>query len=131
MSRKFDELLEVMRKTRAPGGCAWDREQTIESMAEHLKNEADEVLDAINAKDRENLKEELGDLLWNIIFVSKIAEDEGLFTINDVMDGVREKIIRRHPHVFGNLKLETSADVVRQYRKIKSIEKSRNRRKTL
>ena len=128
MGRRFDELLEVMRKTRAPGGCAWDREQTIKSMAEHLKNECDEVLAAIEAGDNRNLREELGDLLWNIIFICRIAEDEGLFSIDDVMKDVKRKIIRRHPHVFGSLRLETSEDVVRQYKKIKKTERLRKRK---
>jgi len=128
MSENFAKLLEVMRRTRGPGGCAWDHEQTIKSMAEHLKSEADEVLCAIENNDPQNLKEELGDLLWNIVFVCKIAQDEGLFDIDDVLKGVREKIIRRHPHVFGGMKLATSEDVVCHYKKIKQSEKSEGRK---
>ena len=127
MSKAFDELQEVMRRTRGPGGCAWDREQTVRSMSEHLKNEADEVLDAIELNDHDNLKEELGDLLWNILLICRIAEDEGLFTAEDVMNEVRKKIVRRHPHVFGDLKLSTSEDVMRNYKKIKRKEKLRKR----
>ena len=123
MSKAFDDLLAVIRKTRVPGGCAWDREQTISSMAVHLKNEADEVVEAIESSDSENLREELGDLLWNIIFISKIAEDEGLFTIDEVMKDVKDKIVRRHPHVFGDVKLSTSQEVVEYYKTLKTKEK--------
>lgn len=129
MKQDFNELVRLMRRLRGKGGCAWDREQKISSFTTHLKNESDEVLKAIRKKDYENLKEELGDLLWNIIFISQIAREEGLFDIHDVMAEIREKIIRRHLHVFREVKLETAGEVLRYYRKIKRQEKYKIKRK--
>jgi len=119
----FKELVKLMAYMRGPNGCAWDREQTIDDFSVHLKNESREALEAIRKKDYGNLREELGDLLWHILFISQIAGEEGLFTIDDVLDGIRDKIIRRHPHVFGGRKLKTAEEVMREYRKIKETER--------
>lgn len=121
---KFDELVELMEYMRSPKGCAWDRTQKIESFKEHFSNEVNEVVSAIEKNDPENLKEELGDLLWNIIFASQIAKEDKLFDIDDVMQELRKKIIRRHPHVFGDVKAETLEEVVEHYHRIKKEEKT-------
>ncbi|MFH1787925.1 MAG: MazG nucleotide pyrophosphohydrolase domain-containing protein [Candidatus Altiarchaeota archaeon] len=120
---KFAELVELMDYMRGPSGCAWDKEQTIESFLKHLGNESDEVLDAIKNGDNDNLCEELGDLLWNIVFLAQIAKEKDLFEISDVLDGVKEKIIRRHPHVFGDKKITNPDEIVRQWHEIKKYEK--------
>jgi len=121
----FPELVRLMRRLRGSDGCAWDREQTMDDFRVHFRNESREVLDALRRKDYENLEEELGDVLWHILFISEIARQEGLFTVGDVMDGLKDKMIRRHPHVFGGKRLATSEEVMREYRKIKAAEKRR------
>lgn len=93
----FQELKKLIEYMRGPKGCAWDREQTIGDFKGYFRDESNEVLDAIRKEDYENLKEELGDVLWHIIFISQIAKEEGLFTVDDVMDGLKDKIVRRHP----------------------------------
>lgn len=123
MADKFDELVELMQHMRSTEGCPWDRQQTIESFKEHFSNEADEVIAAIKANDIENLKEELGDLLWNILFISQIAKEDELFDIHDVMKEVQDKIIRRHPHVFGDKKAKTPQEVLKHWHKSKQEEK--------
>ena len=123
----FDEVVDLMRYLRGPKGCAWDRERSIDDFKEYLREESDEALDAIEKKDYVNLSEELGDILWHIIFISQIAEEKGYFRINDVLEGLKKKMIRRHPHVFKNgKKLHTSAEVEKEYEKIKKHEKKRN-----
>ncbi|MFH1054901.1 MAG: MazG nucleotide pyrophosphohydrolase domain-containing protein [Candidatus Altiarchaeota archaeon] len=122
---EFEELVGLMSKMRGPEGCPWDREQTIDDFKVHLRNESKEALDAIKHKDYGNLREELGDLLWHILFISQIAKEEGRFTIDDVMVGLKKKIIRRHPHVFGGRKLNSPEEVMREYRKIKKAERKR------
>ncbi|MBD3387967.1 MAG: nucleotide pyrophosphohydrolase [Candidatus Altiarchaeales archaeon] len=119
----FKELVELMAYMRGPSGCPWDREQTISDFTVHLRNESEEALQAIEKEDYENLREELGDLLLHVLFISRIAEEEGLFTIQDVMDGLKDKIVRRHPHVFGDEKVASSEDVMRQWKRIKEEEK--------
>jgi len=121
----FPELVKIMARLRGPKGCAWDREQTMDDFRVHFRNESQEVLDALEKKDYDNLTEELGDVLWHILFISDIAKEEGLFTIDDVLDGLKEKMIRRHPHIFGGKRLATSEEVMREYRKIKAAEKGR------
>lgn len=120
----FEGLVGLMAYMRGPCGCPWDRAQRMEDFRVHLKNESEEVLAAIRSNDYENLREELGDLLWNILFVSQIASEEKKFGIYDVMAQLREKIIRRHPHVFGKVKAKTPKAVVYHYRRIKEMEKS-------
>ncbi len=121
----FDELVELMEYMRSERGCPWDREQKISSFKEHIKNESNEVTQAIEKKDYANLKEELGDLLWNIIFLAQVAREEGLFDVYDVMGDLRGKIIRRHPHVFGGVKAETPEEVLKVYYEAKGKEGKR------
>lgn len=123
MSKKFDELTSVMARLRAPGGCPWDREQTYASLAQYLLEECYETFDAIQEADAtgetHNLQEELGDVLLQVVFHSTIAAEKGDFTIDEVVQGVTEKLILRHPHVFGEKQLETAADVLNNWDELK------------
>jgi MazG family protein len=122
-SAPFETLLGIMSRLRGPDGCPWDREQTLETLRPYLIEEAYEVLDAIERRDWDHLPEELGDLQLQIVFQSQIASEENLFTINDVLSRINEKLIRRHPHVFGDESARTSGDVVHRWEQIKAEEK--------
>ena len=102
MSEHFHKLVDLMAALRAPNGCPWDRKQTHESLKPYLLEETYEVLDTIDQQDRKKLSEELGDVLLQVLFHSQIASEAGSFTIDDVMEQLAEKLIRRHPHVFPN-----------------------------
>ncbi|MEX2394234.1 MAG: nucleoside triphosphate pyrophosphohydrolase [Actinomycetota bacterium] len=119
----FRELVAVMARLRAPDGCPWDREQTHESLARHLLEETYETLEAIDRGDLDNLREELGDLVLQVVFHSEIAEEEGAFAVADVLDDLRAKLVRRHPHVFGDVKAETAEDVYANWERNKRSEK--------
>ncbi len=127
---KFNEtrplylLEEIAAILRAENGCAWDREQTSKSLKPYLIEEAYEVCDAIENENQENLKEELGDLLYQVYAHAQIAREEGLFTIDDVASGIVEKLIRRHPHVFGEDTAASADEVLVKWEKIKQQEKS-------
>lgn len=127
MSEKFDELIAVMARLRAPGGCPWDAEQTYASLSQYLLEEAYETFDAIHEAeatgDITNLKEELGDLLLQVVFHSTIGAERGEFTIDDVADGVAKKLVLRHPHVFGDAKLEKAQDVLDNWDTLKANER--------
>ncbi|ACM20236.1 nucleoside-5'-triphosphate pyrophosphohydrolase MazG [Geotalea daltonii FRC-32] len=127
----FDRLIEIMRRLRAPGGCPWDAEQTHESLKRYLVEECYEVLEAIDAKDPVNLKEELGDLMLQPVFHAAIAEECGEFTIDDVLDTVNEKLIRRHPHVFGDQIVKSADEQVANWERIKKAEKGEERKSAL
>ena len=124
----FDEFVKVIARLRAEDGCPWDREQTHATLKAACIEEAAEVVCGINVLEEtgnpENLKEELGDLLLQIVMHARIAEEEGLFTIDDVIRNVTEKMIRRHPHVFGTAKADTSAEVLKAWDEIKKKEKA-------
>ncbi len=117
------ELVATMAKLRAPGGCPWDREQTHESLARYLAEEAAEVLDAIARGEREHLAEELGDLLLQVVFHSEIAAEEGAFDIDRVARATVEKLVRRHPHVFGEAVARSPEDVVARWEVLKAEER--------
>lgn len=123
MSKNFDELINVMARLRAPGGCPWDREQTYESLSQYLLEECYETFDAIQEAAQtgktHNLVEELGDVLLQVVFHSTIAAERGDFTIDEVVQGVTEKLILRHPHVFGEKELETAQDVLNNWDELK------------
>jgi MazG family protein len=121
---KFEKLLEIMDQLREPGGCPWDREQTYETLRSYLLEECYEVADAIDRGHAEDLCEELGDLLFQIVFLSRIAKEQGKFRSEDVIRGIAEKMIRRHPHVFGTASAETSGEVLRNWEEIKRHEKA-------
>lgn len=120
---QIDRLLDVMRRLRAPDGCPWDREQTIESLRGNLIEETYEVVDAMDSGDRKELCEELGDLLLQVVFQSQIADEEGAFSFDDVAKGIVGKLIRRHPHVFGDVQADTPDQVIKNWEKIKKTEK--------
>ena len=123
MSKNFDELISVMSRLRAPGGCPWDREQTYASLAQYLLEECYETFDAIQEADQTgdttNLTEELGDVLLQVVFHSTIAAEKGDFTIDEVVQSVTEKLILRHPHVFGEKELATAQDVLNNWDELK------------
>jgi len=120
----FNKLCEIVAKLRAPGGCPWDREQTHESLLPQLIEEAYEVAGAVRAKDDANFREELGDLLLLIVMHAEIAQETGRFKIDNVIGDVTEKLIRRHPHVFGTSDARDSGAVLKQWESIKRAEKT-------
>lgn len=120
---EFDEFVDTIAALRAPGGCPWDREQTHESIAKNMIEEAYEAVDAIEAGDTVHLHEELGDVLLQVVLQSQIAADAGEFTIDDVCRDVNEKMIRRHPHVFGSAKAQSAGDVLELWDSVKLAEK--------
>lgn len=126
LEKDFQKLVEVMEKLRSQEGCPWDREQTHQSIASNLIEEAYEVVDAIKAGDDVSLKEELGDLLLQVVFHSQIARERGAFDIKDVLKGIVTKLIERHPHVFGDKSLKTSKEVIEQWEQLKRREKDNN-----
>lgn len=121
----FKELAEITAKLRSPEGCPWDREQTFESLMPCLREEAGEVMDAVGNGDMENLCEELGDLLFQVMINSQIAAEWGAFTIDDVVDGICRKMVRRHPHVFGDVKITTPEEGLELWRRIKREEREK------
>src|SRR5947207_3374122 len=120
----FNKLCEIVAKLRAPGGCPWDREQTHESLLPQMMEEAYEVAGAVRAKDDANFREELGDLLLLIVMHAEIAQETGRFKIDSVIGDVTEKLIRRHPHVFGKSDARDSGAVLKQWESIKRAEKT-------
>ena len=127
----FDDLVRVIAELRSDHGCPWDRAQTYESLKQCLADEAQEVFDAVDHKDMENLCEELGDVLLQVVLNSQIAAEEGAFSIGDVVDGVCQKMIRRHPHVFGKAKVESEEEGLALWNAIKAQEKAEKSRKYL
>lgn len=116
-------LVGVMRRLLAPDGCPWDREQTFETLRKYALEEACEVIDAIDSGDRGAIREELGDLLLQVVFQAELGRREGAFAIDDVVAGIVEKLVTRHPHVFGDLDAKTADEVLRNWEKIKAQEK--------
>ena len=124
-------LLDIMHLLRSPEGCPWDREQTLESLKKNLIEETYEVLDAIDSGDRSLLREELGDLLLQVVFQSQICKEEGAFQFDDVAQAIADKLVRRHPHVFGDAKAGTADEVLKNWEAIKRMEKGDKPRPTL
>lgn len=122
----FARLVAIMARLRAPGGCPWDQEQTHSSLAIHLLEETYETLDAIDRRDMPHLEEELGDLLLQIVFHAQLAKDSGAFEIGSVIEKLLDKLVGRHPHVFGDVVVEDSDDVVVNWERIKRREKARS-----
>ena len=120
---KFQHLVDIMARLRAPGGCPWDREQTFDTIKPYTLEETYEVLDAIDRRDWEELAEELGDFLLQAVFYAQMAAEQKLFRIDDALDAINQKLIRRHPHVFGDETAETAGDVKRIWGEIKAAEK--------
>ena len=122
---EIKELVEIVEILRSPDGCEWDRAQDFSSMKKCLADETEEVLSAIDKKDYENLKEELGDVLLQVVMNSQIASEQGLFDFNDVVQILCEKLIRRHPHVFGDVKKPTTPEEsLALWRKVKEKERA-------
>ncbi|MFY9174469.1 MAG: nucleoside triphosphate pyrophosphohydrolase [Peptococcia bacterium] len=117
-----EPLIEVMKKLLSPEGCPWDREQDHQSLRPHLIEEAYEVIEAIDCGEMDKLEEELGDLLFQIVFHSVLAENSGSFSFANVVDGITQKMVRRHPHVFGDISVENSQEVLQNWDKIKAVE---------
>jgi tetrapyrrole methylase family protein/MazG family protein len=132
MSQAFDRIVEIMAALRAPGGCPWDRKQTHESLKPYLLEETYEVLETIDQQDKRKLREELGDVLLQVLFHSQIASEEGGFTVTDVMDQLGDKLIRRHPHVFqkssGDEGAINSDQVLHRWEEIKRAERQESGR---
>lgn len=119
----FARLVEIMATLRGPTGCPWDREQTPDTLKPYLVEETYEVLEALEAKDLSAFKEELGDLLLQIVFHSQLMAEAGVFTIDEVAQAIGDKLVRRHPHVFGDVKVKDTDEVVQNWAKIKAQEK--------
>jgi len=123
----FRTFRRIIAALRGPGGCPWDQKQTHQSLKKYLLEEVYEVLDAIDREDDDHLAEELGDVLLQVALHAQIGEDEGMFSIDDVIRGISEKMIRRHPHVFGDVTAETADEVVTNWEQIKQLEKGSNK----
>ncbi|MGA2527285.1 MAG: nucleoside triphosphate pyrophosphohydrolase [Smithellaceae bacterium] len=117
------ELIKLIKKLRSPDGCPWDRKQKKEDIGKYILEEAYEVFDSLEEKSSQALKEELGDLLFQILFVAEISEDAGLFSLGDVLEEIRKKMIRRHPHVFGDKKVNSVQEVKENWQQIKKKER--------
>ncbi|MEY4683069.1 MAG: hypothetical protein RL534_488 [Actinomycetota bacterium] len=128
MTSQLLRLLEVMDRLRSPGGCPWDAEQTHQSLIKYLLEESYEFVDSVDEGDRAAMREELGDILLQVYFHSRIAQEHPTdpFSIEEVAEGIADKLIRRHPHVFGDAVAEGSADVLANWEKLKAAEKNRN-----
>src|SRR5712692_4070729 len=124
----FEKLVAVQARLRAPDGCPWDREQTHQSLRTYLVEEAYEVLEALESGNDAKFAEEMGDLLLQIVFHSQIAREEGRFTVADVIREIHEKLIRRHPHVFGEARVKDSREVLRNWEQIKAEERRSNKK---
>jgi nucleoside triphosphate diphosphatase len=122
---RFERAVQIMARLRAPGGCPWDREQTFDSIKPFTLEETYEVLEAIDNRDWDELEGELGDLLLQVLFYAEMSQEEGRFSINDVLDRLSNKLVDRHPHVFGDVKAETAGDVLRNWEAIKAEEKKK------
>jgi len=122
VGEKLEKLVATMALLRGPGGCPWDAEQTHESLRQYLLEETHEVLDALDAGDKQHLKEELGDLLLQIVFHAQLANESSIFDLADVIEAISEKLIRRHPNVFGDTKIDTAAQQSVNWEKIKKSE---------
>lgn len=119
----LEDFVDIVAALRSENGCPWDKEQTHESLEKCFRDECEEVIEAIENKDDDNLCEELGDVLLQVVMHSQIAKEEGRFTLEDVIDGVAKKMVRRHPHVFAGIKLETEEDRLAMWNAIKEQEK--------
>src|ERR1700686_1393861 len=122
---RFERAVAIMERLRAPGGCPWDREQTFDSIKPYTLEETYEVLEAIDNRDWDELRGELGDLLLQVLFYSQMAAEGNRFSIDEVLDRLSTKLIDRHPHVFGNVSAETSAEVLRNWEALKAEEKKK------
>lgn len=123
---RFERAVQIMARLRGPGGCPWDREQTFDTIKPYTLEEAYEVLEAIDSRDWNELTGELGDLLLQILFYSQMAQEDGSFSIDDVLDRLCNKLVDRHPHVFGDATADTPAEVLRNWQALKAVEKKKS-----
>src|SRR5580658_2157510 len=128
---RFERAVQIMARLRAPGGCPWDREQTFDTIKPYTLEETYEVLEAIENRDWPELTGELGDLLLQVLFYSQMASEAGHFSLDDVLDRLSNKLVDRHPHVFGEVKADTPAEVLRNWQALKAIEKEKEKEKRL
>jgi MazG family protein len=119
MKNTFADLVETFAILRGPNGCPWDRKQTHESLIKNLREESEELISAIEKKDAENMKEELGDVLLQVLMHAQIAKEEGLFDMNDVVQGLYDKLHYRHPHVFGDVKAANAEEALAVWKEMK------------
>ena len=122
---RFERAVAIMERLRAPGGCPWDREQTFDSIKPYTLEETYEVLEAIDNRDWPELAGELGDLLLQVLFYAEMAKEQSSFSIDDVLERLSSKLIHRHPHVFGDVKADTSAEVKRNWEALKGEERKK------
>ncbi len=121
--KEFNRLVEIVKILRSDNGCPWDREQTLFSLKNAFLEESCELVHALDTRDIDNIEEELGDVLLHIVMHSEIAESDDLFTLAEVIDGINTKLVRRHPHVFGNEQIDNTSDVINRWAEIKKTEK--------
>lgn len=124
--KELNKLINLIKRLRAPDGCPWDQKQTQNDLGKYILEEAYEVFDALEEKNTQAIKEELGDLLFQILFLAEINEEEGLFSLSDVVAEIRKKMIRRHPHVFGDKKVISVQEVKENWQRIKKTEHENN-----
>src|SRR6266481_561329 len=127
---RFERAVSIMARLRGPGGCPWDREQTFDTIKRYTLEETYEVLEAIDNRDWPELTEELGDLLLQVLFYAEMAQEEGRFSIGDVLDALSNKLITRHPHVFGDVKAEDAHTVLKNWEALKAQERDKKRGQT-
>lgn len=120
---RFEDLLEIMRRLRAPGGCPWDAEQTLDSLRRYILEESHELVEAIEDEDLLHICEESGDVLLQVVFIATIAKEKNFFEIDDVVRGICRKLVTRHPHVFGDVSVEDISEVSRNWERIKAAER--------
>ena len=131
LNEKFAELVDVAERLRGPAGCPWDKEQTAESLKTYLLEEAYELLSAIDNGETESIKEEMGDLLFQIVFFSQVYSEHFKFKIEDVLEVIIKKLIRRHPHVFGNASFKDSKEVLANWERLKAKERKKTGKKSI
>lgn len=128
--KEFDKLVEIVAKLRSKNGCDWDKKQTLNSMKKYILEESYELFDAIDSSNLKELQEEIGDITMHMVFLSQIATENNFFHINEVLNTINTKLINRHPHVFGNTKVENVDDILKNWEEIKKKEK-KERKNTL
>jgi len=130
--QELTDLILLIKKLRAPDGCPWDRKQRQEDIGKYILEEAYEVIESLEAHDQQAIAEELGDLLFQILFLAEMGEESGAFSLKDIMTGIREKMIRRHPHIFGDIKVNSVEEVKENWQQIKKRERgAKNDEKSL
>ena len=122
--KNFDRFIDIVRELRSENGCPWDKEQSPDSLKRYLLEETQETIEAINNNNQQHIKDELGDILYVIVLLAQIHNEVNAFDIGDVIDSITDKMIRRHPHVFNDEKIETVAELRKKWLEIKNMEKS-------